>query len=363
MSIHRSTNRPGLLTAQEAAQILAIKPQTLYTYASRGWVRTVRPGGRRRLYVEADVLALRRRAEAHRGTRPAAEGALHWGAPVLGSAITEIDPDGPTYRGVPALTFVETGASFEAVCAHLWQFDPPWPAARPARTRSVAAHPIRAMQRALLDLAITPDSAEPDVPRAYASLMAAAAPQPGVSVAARIAATTGVVEVGAVEAALILCADHELNPSTFAVRIAASTGASLADCLLAGLATLSGPRHGGLSDAVESWLAGGAYPDQAGAHPLYAAGDPRGEWLVERAFQRASPDAAAQLRTRLAHLGHSPQPTLDTGLGMLAYALGAKPHAAITWFALGRAAGWIAHALEQRESGEMLRPRARYTGP
>ena len=54
----------------------------------------------------------------------------------------------------------------------------------------------------------------------------------------------------AIRRALVLLADHELNASTFAARVAASTGASPAACLLAGLATLSGPRHGGAGEAV-----------------------------------------------------------------------------------------------------------------
>ncbi len=53
---------------------------------------------------------------------------------------------------------------------------------------------------------------------------------------------------------LVLLADHELNPSAFAARVAASTGASLAAAALAGLATLTGPRHGGAPAALEALL-------------------------------------------------------------------------------------------------------------
>src|SRR5690606_16889305 len=90
--------------------------------------------------------------------------------------------------------------------------------------------------------------------------------------------------------ALVLLADHELNASTFAARVAASTGASLAACLLGGLATLTGPLHGGAAAAVQAlvraagrdgaevalreWLALGR-PPAAFGHPLYPQGDVR----------------------------------------------------------------------------------------
>src|SRR5439155_24849267 len=96
--------------------------------------------------------------------------------------------------------------------------------------------------------------------------------------------------VPAIRKALVLMADHELNASTFAARVAASTGASMAASLLAGLCALSGPRHGGAGEAllglladaerlglekvIASWLARTKYLPGFG-HPLYPNGDPR----------------------------------------------------------------------------------------
>ena len=57
------------------------------------------------------------------------------------------------------------------------------------------------------------------------------------------------------------------------------------------------------------------------------------------------------------------EPNLDFGLAALARALGLPPEAPLVVFALGRTAGWIAHAMEQYASAEIIRPRARYTGP
>ena len=283
---------------------------------------------------------------------------MDWGPPVLPSAITSVDADGPNYRGVPALTLAERDAAFEAVCALLWQDDAPWPAP-PEPALPSPEHPIRRLQRALLDL-------PPHQPaRAlYTALVAAlSAPTEG-SLAERIAAATGVSDPVSVAAALTVCADHELNPSTFAARVAASTGAATADALLAGLATLSGGLHGGLSDLTTAWLHDRRpLPGPAIGHALYPAGDPRADHLIERALQAAPPSRLPVLRVKLAEARTIGHPNLDVGLAALAYALGGGAHAAITWFAIARIAGYLAHIDEQRRAGGPVRPRARYVGP
>jgi len=174
--------------------------------------------------------------------------------------------------------------------------------------------------------------------------------------------------------ALVLLADHELNASTFAARVAASTGAPVAACLLAGLATLSGPRHGGAGEAViilaedaqrlgpdaavERWL-GHDRPMPGFGHPLYPEGDPRAEALlavvdVDRGFSRLSDAAFAATGLR---------PNIDFALAMLTRSLRLPPDAPFRLFALGRSIGWTAHAVEQVTSNGQIRPRARYEGP
>ena len=174
--------------------------------------------------------------------------------------------------------------------------------------------------------------------------------------------------------ALVLLADHELNASTFAARVAASTGASLSASVLAGLAALSGPRHGGVSAriaaliedagrdgpeaAVRAYIARGDAPPGFGQRP-YPAGDPRAKALLS-AFR---PDAEM---TRLMAAGEAltgQPPNIDMALAALTRRLGLAPDAAFALFALGRSVGWIAHAIEQLESGGLIRPRARYVGP
>lgn len=182
----------------------------------------------------------------------------------------------------------------------------------------------------------------------------------------------------AIDAALVLCLDHELNASTFAARIAASTGADLVHCVGAALAVFTGPRHGGASERVEAFLdslparardhraaidkrvsRGEALPGFG--HPLYPKGDPRAAPLLALARSFDGHGCAEEI-ARLVAESSGALPNLDFGLVALARALEAPPETATLLFAIGRSAGWVAHVLEQRTSGALLRPRARYVG-
>jgi citrate synthase len=186
----------------------------------------------------------------------------------------------------------------------------------------------------------------------------------------------------AVNQALILLADHELNASAFAVRVAASAGADLHACVSAGLATASGPLHGGSCDRVEALVvdAGSAAGARAlvrertgrdealpgFGHALYPDGDPRAAPLLDTAAAIAPRSPGLRTVNALVDaagdLGVAP-PTVDVGLCALALALGLPPGSAVALFVMGRTAGWVAHMLEQRAAGFLLRPRARYVGP
>lgn len=179
-----------------------------------------------------------------------------------------------------------------------------------------------------------------------------------------------------VRQALVLCADHELNVSGFTARCIASAGASLKAALVGALAALSGARHGGSTTRVEAvWrmlegaddipravrdlLAGGM--DMPGfGHPLYPAGDVRAKAILA-AVGPQCPEAAAIASAVQALTGRGPN--LDFALVALRRDLGLPEGSAFLIFALGRSAGWIAHALEQRDSGTLIRPRAVYVGP
>lgn len=410
------------MSAAEAVRTLGIKRETLYAYASRGLLRSV-PGetGRRRRYLRDDVERLLVRRQARSGHGPVAAGALRWGEPVMESSVTRIGPDGPRYREHLAVDLAERRVTFEQTAELLWVASDDAPAQlseiplRPVwgRGTAIAAHvppgcpPVTRMLAALVHAgARDPERfdapAEVELararrllPRLAASLGSSArAPRPvhgrGTSrriariVADSLGARADPSALGALDAALVVCADHELNPSTFAARVAASAGADLYACLLAALATLSGPRHGGMCDRIEALLdearavarastvlgarmqRGDAIPGFG--HPLYPEGDPRTPPLL-RAAERLARRGAPRERVRLAKeivrsmkKAGRPGPTVDFGLVALTAALGMAPGSATALFAMGRTAGWVAHVLEQRAANFLLRPRARYVG-
>jgi citrate synthase len=181
--------------------------------------------------------------------------------------------------------------------------------------------------------------------------------------------------------ALILCADHELNASTFAARVTASTGADLFACVSAAVAALSGPRHGGASELVELLGQEAGGPERAAlvvrermrrgerlpgfGHPLYPDGDPRAPPLLDAAAALAP--RAPRLRTLLALVqamqsAGKPKPNVDVGLAAVCAALELPIGMGPAIFAIGRCAGWVANVIEQQESAHVLRPRARFVG-
>jgi citrate synthase len=405
------------IPAREAAALLGVKLPTLYAYVSRGLLASAPGGrGRARRYLREDVLRLRDRRARGGG----AASALRWGEPVLESAITRMSEDGPIYRGQPALALARGGATLEAVAELLWSGRLPGPGAPPdpgwspadfgVPVRRLAAlvpdgsPPLAALQLAVPALGAA-DPGRFDVrreavlPRARALIRRlAAAPALAIDPArveralgARGVADTLAVALGgragarasdALRQALVLCADHELNASTFAARVAASTGADVHAAVGAALGAFSGPLHGGVTERVEAMLAEIGRPERAErvmndrlrrgeaipgfGHPFYTAGDPRSRPLLERARALAparSPARAALALVDAAATAGRPAPNLDLGLVALATALGLPPGSAAAIFAVGRAAGWVAHILEQQETGHLLRPRARFAEP
>jgi citrate synthase len=392
------------LSAKEAAKLLGVKAQTLYAYASRGLLRRVGDGKRRR-YLSEDVERLRTRQRARSGHGAVAAAALSFGDPVLDSSITAIDERGPLYRGRPAVELAKHGASFESVAELLWSGELPgepsvWRAFQaPARSWGPARTSLEDLLLALPALVqLAPERhsrareselslARQLVPSLAWLLVPPAARRESSSVAELLSGAAKAPRKAArpaLDVALVLLADHELNASSFAARVAASTDAHLLACMMAALATLSGPRHGGACDRVEALLEEAATLPRpldviekrarrgdamtGFGHPLYPAGDPRAQLLLEEA--RALSRRSAGLRKRLEPLFSLAQAmqrqglpaTVDFGLVALTRALEMPPGSAALLFALGRSAGWVAHVLEQRASGAVLRPRARYLG-
>jgi citrate synthase len=372
------------LTAQQVMQRLGLKPQTLYAYVSRGLIEARGDAGdsRRRLYRAEDVARLEHRKA--RGRKPAAiaEDAIAFGEPILASGIATIQRGKLWYRGQDAEALAET-AKLEDVARLLWdcgsqRFPPLFTIVpdAPARQRMFAVIAARAASDPAM-AGRTKKALYLEAASVIDSLVDAIAGRPGQGpIHHRLAQAWGCDERGAdlIRRALVLLADHELNASTFAVRVAASTRASLAACILAGLATLSGPLHGGMTPrvlglmreiasegvemAVSARLATGM-PLPGFGHPLYPDGDPRARALLT-VF--SLPPAYAETRQAVTTLTGE-EPNIDFVLTAIASELGLAPDVSFQIFAAARCAGWIAHALEQGETGRLIRPRARYVGP
>ncbi len=391
------------LTAQQAADALGVTRATLYAYASRGQLQSEPVPGlpRECRYYWEDIERLRERKETRRDPTKAVARALHWGSPVLESGITVIHGGRLYYRGQDALKLAEK-ASLEQVATLLWAAEAEQdrlftqPCALSSRQlanlRTCAKDPLTWLQAAL-PIAGASDLASYDlrpaavrqtgarIIRLLTTIVAGCHSQAPIHLALQAAWASKKALVGEViRMALVVCADHELNVSSFVARCAASAGASPYDTVSAAMATLKGHRHGGGTERVSALFAETEKPRRARAvmanrlrqgeslpgfgHPLYPAGDPRAALLM-RLAEASGNEAEWRLVRRLSRAGSDllhELPNLDFGLVALARTYGLPDRAPLILFALGRTIGWIAHAIEQYATGELIRPRARYTG-
>ncbi|MEH6488586.1 citrate synthase/methylcitrate synthase [Hyphomonas oceanitis] len=197
----------------------------------------------------------------------------------------------------------------------------------------------------------------------------------------------------ALDTYLVTVADHGLNASTFAARVVSSTWSGLTSSVLAGLAALKGPLHGGAPGPIIAMLDGIGKPENAESwiedaldrgdrlmgfgHRIYKVRDPRADAL-KAAVKRMSADSSALPgRLKLAEAveraalkvlhKRKPDRPLDVNVefytALLLEALGFPPDAFTAVFATGRTAGWLAHAREQRLTGRLIRPQSVYVGP
>ncbi|WP_190241379.1 citrate synthase [Rhizobium sp. N122] len=370
------------LTAEEALQALKTKPQTLYANVSRGRIRAKPDPAdpRRSLYQAEDV---KRLAERHAGRRKAetvAAETIRWGDPVLSSAISTITAGRLFYRGRDAADFSEA-ATLEQTAALLWN------GAEVLASGTAADHAAPSLQAAFLALARRVTSDLPSLGRSQAVLRrdaggvlstVADALAPGPSdqpLHLRLAESWRRPDAAdCLRRALVLLADHELNASTFAARVTASAGAALSAAVLSGLATLTGPLHGAAWQGVDSLIAASAtlgaeqairrtlaqgHRLSAFGHPLYPDGDIRAHALLSH-FPLPQPFAEVR-QTGEEMVGE--KVNVDFALAAMAASFDLPREAPIILFSLARSAGWLAHAMEQIDSGDLIRPRARYAGP
>ncbi|WP_299726410.1 citrate synthase [Devosia sp.] len=370
------------LTAHEALAVLGTQPQTLYANVSRGRIKAKRDpdDSRKSLYRGDDVRRLAQRAAGRRKQDAVAAQAMQWGEPVLRTSISTVAHGRLLYRGRDACELADT-ASLEDIAALLWQAQGELPSVAPfAGSRGLTAAFVMLARGAAETIPVV---------RPPAGL----AQEAGLILATLAQALTGEAQAedmlhlrlarlwrrpaaaDVIRRALVLLADHELNASTFAARVAVSTGASLWAGALAGLATLNGPRHGlasrgvaALADdigyapgsaeaALRDWLGEGRYVLGMG-HQLYPDGDVRAEALLAR-FEL--PVAFARLR-EAGEAITGERPNVDFALAAMAAAFELPEDAPLTLFAMARCVGWLAHGLEQVQSGQEIRPRAQYVG-
>ncbi len=331
------------------------------------------------------------------------------------TGITQLSDDGPIYRGRPA-TELATSMSYEEVAEWLWEAGDllgtdegqsgeetgdagaapsgwaPLPLGAPpavgtsldrmrwAVVMAGARNPLRSDLR--------PETVIRTSCRVAASLVdvlpvaRTGGPTPAPAdgsmaerLTRRLSAAPSDSLVRGMNAAMVLLADHELATSTMAVRMAASTRADVCDALLAGLATLAGPLHGGASQLAYALL---VEAERRGAeralddtlrwhgvlpgfgHSVYKHGDARFGVLFELFESIARPEQVDLVRSlvELAARHSVPLPNVDLALAALTWSTGMPPDAGSTVFAVARVAGWVAHYLEELEE-RPLRYRAR----
>jgi citrate synthase len=378
-----------MLTTEQAARRLGVKVPTLYAYVSRGLIESHRdPSGRGSLFdlVEIEGLAARSRGGRQTATRLA----------TITTGVTQLSQEaGPLYRG-RAATELATSMRFEDVAEFLWQCDGPGDWSPPDLGPCPLEHTLDRMRWALVMCGATDDLRADLRPAAVtrAARRSTAAltdvvgtPPPGADdgapIAARLAASLAPASdpemVTALNAALVLLADHELATSTVAVRVAASVRSDPYDALLAGLATLAGPLHGGASQAAYELLVVAERDGVARAlndvlreqgllpgfgHAVYKSGDARFTALmaVTEPLLAAERRAIVQEVVSLAAAHDVPLANCDLALAALSWGTGMPPDTGRTLFAVARIAGWTAHYMEElTERPLRFRARAVYS--
>jgi len=388
------------LSAREASAELSISPATLYAYVSRGLIRSEpSPDSRSHRYRAEDIRGLKERRTPT--VEPHGFKSFDPELPVMDSAIATITEQGAIYRGVNCVDLAEKD-TLEHTATLLWDVTGVDPFAADncphvsdeMRAIAEAARRAAPIERAIAVLALA-TSADPGaftrapegramvgarILRLLVATMLNTAPsaEPLHQQIAKAWAPDNKHAADLIRRALVLLADHELNASTFTVRCAASTGLNLYDSIIAGLAALKGPMHGGAgvlaSRLVKTLIDQDPEPvirervalgeRFAGfGHGVYKRGDPRAMSLLNaltragaaRKFTREVPERIAEATGEFVNI--------DYALAVLAHSLRLAAGSELTLFAMARAVGWIAHASEQLQYGRLIRPRARYVGP
>lgn len=366
---------------------LGVKPQTLYAYVSRGRI-SARPdpdNPRCSLYAAADVARLMERSPTPHPRPLASPGGAHRGEAVMDTAISVVAEGRLYYRGRDAVDLADS-ATLEQVSRVLWQGpDDPFAELRPRVDVTFPGGPraraFASLARRAEEDAASAGRSERSLRRESASVLnelvdSIAGNGPRLYLHQRLARAWKVAEAdaSALRRALVLSADQPLDAATLAVRVTSQTGASIAACVLAGWSALSGPREGGRLAQVQAYVVEAIRSGDARTaarqrlaqgldlpgfgHPDFPEGDPRARALLETSRLAESLRDIVRVGEGMTGLA----PNFDLALALVARQLDLPRDAVFALNAVGRTAGWMAHAMEQAASGSPIRARLRYVG-
>ena len=406
---HGAVADVDLVTASEAADLLGVKTATVYTYVTRGHLTPHRRPGDRSSWFDRDELdAVLKRT----GRRSSAAGA---GPKETVTAISMIANGTYWYRGLDPRHLSENH-SYEAVAELLWSGSlpdaPDWTIAqlldsqphRRGLDLTEVGRPLDAIRLAVSLLAVNDDlrfgiggdavivSARrllvgmvgmlPERVDRKAWSQAAATESFAALVWSRLAQTPPTPDqLSALNATLVVMADHGVAPSTLAVRTAASYRADLYGAVQSGLAIVAGGWHGrralSAEAMIEAFLAGRDVATVVGeqarqgrvpalGQPRYPDGDPRVRIVLDHLGAAGADPRILEAMRELIDLTETralPAPSVEFALAALARGFSFQRGASEALFAIGRSAGWLAHAMEESDEPDRASPQFRYVGP